>query len=193
MPRIKGVEGSWTFRVFLLFIGLLICAFFGWLVWASIAFSPSVEKDVANSLLSSPLFQHSNMAILNRPSQCRTTGDVKQPIDAALIQAFRTANNVSIGSLELYRFRNSKHILDDSKTPEQWFRELETPVMAVSNVGVIDDLALVCLELIAVQEQGMFVTLQHAGADYWRIVRNDVAWQTDLDEEIPKLTIPEVE
>ncbi|MYD43618.1 MAG: hypothetical protein F4W90_06965 [Gammaproteobacteria bacterium] len=194
-PEAGTTEGSWAFRSFLLFIGFLICAFIGWLVWSMLEFAPTAEKDITKSLLASPLFQRGDFAITNQPSLCQASSEVKGGVSAGLFAAFRDANNTDIARLELYRFQQQKQIVDASKTPMDWFLELNRPVMAISNIGVVDKEALVCLELYATSSQGMFVVLQHAGADYWRLVRQELAWEDrrETPEEIPELQIPAIE
>ena len=138
------------------------------------------------------MFQRRDLAITNQPSHCRIKNEVRQNVEARLLVAFREANAKEAGTLEFYRYGQERRILGDSKTPRQWYDELDVPVMAVSNVGIVGDTALVCLELYALREQGLFVTLQHAGAEYWRIVRSEVAWEMDVAEEVPELTLPSV-
>lgn len=194
-PDLESKEGSWGFRSFLLFVAVLIIGFIGWLVWAMIEFTPTAERDIAKSLLASPLFQRGDFAITNQPSKCRAHGDVKGSISAALYQSFQAANDTDNGKLELHRYQKERQVLDETRTPLQWFREIKRPVMAISNVGVQETWALVCLELYAASSRGMFVTLEHAGADYWRIVANEPAWDEIVEkpEEIPELTTPIVE
>lgn len=194
-PEAGSTEGSRGFRSFLLFVGLLIIAFIGWLVWAMLEFSPTAEKDVTKSLLASELFKHGNFAITNQPSTCRSKGEVKGNVPADLYQALLASNAVESGDLELHRYQKEAHVLDASNSPEQWFFDLSKPVMAISNVGVVETRALVCLELYATSNQGMFVTLEHSGADYWRIVGNESAWReaAEKPEEVPELTIPAVD
>ena len=194
-PDSESKEGSWGFRSFLLFVAALVIAFIGWLVWAMIEFTPTVERDIAKSLLATQLFQRGDFSITNQPSRCRTSGELKGSISAGLFQSFQAANDTDSGDLQFHRFQKERQILDESRTPRQWFQELKRPVMAISNVGVYETQALVCLELYATSSRGMFVTLEHAGADYWRMVSNEQTWE-DIDEEpeeIPKLTIPSVE
>ena len=194
-PETQAKEGSWAFRSFLLFVALLICVFIGWLVWAMLEFAPTAEKDIAKSLLASQLFQRGDFAITNQPSRCRSTGEVRGTVSAGLYQAFLAANDADVGTLELHRFSKQRQVVDASKTPEQWYRELSHPVMSISNVGVMDLKALVCLELFAASDRGMFVILENAGADYWRMVSNVSAWEDTVDkpEEIPELVIQSVD
>ena len=194
-PESDSQEVSWGFRSFLLFVAALIVAFIAWLVWAMVEFTPTAEKDIAKSLLATQLFQRGDFAVTNQPSQCRSFGEVKGSISAGLYQSFRAANDVSSGNLELHRYKKEHRVLDETRTPMQWFLELKRPVMAISNVGVFDTTALVCLELYAASNRGMFVTLEHAGADYWRMVRNEAAWEEidEKPEEIPELTTPIVD
>lgn len=160
-----------------------------------VEFAPTAEKDIAKSLLSSPLFQRGDFAITNRPSRCGVASEVKGSIPANLLAAFQEANRGDAGTLELHRFQRERQIVGASKTPLTWFRELGRPVMAVSNVGVVDNEALVCLELHATASQGMLVVLRHAGADYWRIVTREIAWESrdEKPEEIPELRIESVD
>lgn len=195
-PDSTPTEGSWAFRSFLLFVGLLICAFIGWLVWAMVEFSPTVEKDIARSLLSTPLFEQGDMVVTNQSSQCQSSSDVKGNIPASLLEAFRSANQESLGKLELHRFQKERRIVDASRSPDRWYLELKKPVMSISNPGIVNNQALVCLELYAQSSRGMFVVLEFAGADYWRLVRTELAWQeqtTPFREEVPELTLPVVE
>ena len=194
-PDPDANEGSWGFRSFLLFVAALIVGFIGWLVWAMIEFTPTAERDIAKSLLASPLFQRGDFAITNQPSKCRALGAVKGSISAGLYQSFQTANDMDNGDLELHRYQKERQVLDETRTPFQWFREVKRPVMAISNVGVYETQALVCLELYAASSRGMFVTLEHAGADYWRMISNEQAWEEieEKPEEIPELTTPIVD
>lgn len=194
-PESEPKEGSWGFRGFLLFVAALIVVFIGWLVWAMIEFTPTVERDIAKSLLASPLFQRGDFAITNQPSRCRSSGEVKGNVSAGLYEALQLANDTDSGDLELHRFQKERRVLDETRTPLQWFSEIKRPVMAISNVGVVENQALVCLELYATSSRGMFVTLEHAGADYWRMVANESAWEeiAEKPEEIPELTLPSLE
>ena len=190
-PDPESTEGSWGFRSLLLFVAALI----GWLVWAMIEFTPTAERDIAKSLLASPLFQRGDFAITNQPSKCRVVGEVKGSISASLYQSFQAANDTNNGTLQLHRFQKERQVLDETRTPFQWFREIKRPVMAISNVGVHETHALVCLELHASSSRGMLVTLEHVGADYWRMVANEQAWEDIVEkpEEIPELTTPIVD
>lgn len=195
-PDAEAAEGSWGFRSFLLFVGVLIIAFIAWLVWAMIEFTPTVERDIVKSLLVSPLFQRNELGVTNQPSKCRTQGEVKGNISAGLFQSFLDANATPVGNLELHRFQKEANVLDGAKLPEQWREELGMPVMAISNIGVFEDRAMVCLELHSRASTGMLVSLEHAGADYWRISHTETIWTENLvetPEEIPELTIPSVE
>lgn len=191
-PESQSKEGSWGFRSFLLFVAALIVGFIGWLVWAMIEFTPTAERDIAQSLLASPLFQRGDFAITNQPSRCRMGDEVKGGISAGLYQSFQMANDTDTGDLQLHRYQKERQILDESRTARQWFLEMKRPVMAVSNVGVYDEQALVCLELYATNSRGMFVTLEHVGADYWRMVADEQTWEEidEKPEEIPELTLP---
>ena len=193
MPPESEAPSGRGFRAFLLFIGLIIVGFIGWLVWAAVSFAPTAEKDVGKSLIASPLFNR-EFSITNQPSMCGQSGDVKGNIPADLVTALRAVNDSqSQAHLELHRFRKEKRILDGSKSAEGWFYELNSPVMNVSNVGLVDNRALVCLELYSTQGYGMFVVLEHAGADYWRIVQSESTWQVKGEEpaeEIPELRVP---
>ncbi len=194
-PKREAMEGSWGFRGFLIFIALLIVGFIAWLIWAAVEFAPTVEKDIAQSLLASPLFQRGDFAISNQPSRCRALSEVKANIPAALYEAFQTANRTDTGTLKLHAFQTEKRILDASMTPSQWYLALKRPVMGISNIGVVDTLALVCLELHATKSRGMWVTLEHTGADYWRMIRNETAWEefNEKQEEVPELTQPSLD
>ena len=195
-PNEQNREGSWAFRGFLLFVGGLICAFIAWLVWATIEFSPTVEKDIAKSLFASPLFQRNDLAVTNQASTCRTTGETRAAVPADVYMDFLSKNSSDEKRLELHRFRKERRVLDSAKSPDQWYRELGLPVMSISNAGIVENRALVCLELYAQSNRGMFVLLEHAGADYWRIVQNELAWQdqaVESAEEIPELQVPIVE
>ena len=194
-PESESKEGSWGFRSFLLFIAVLIVAFIGWLVWAMIEFTPTVERDISKSLLASPLFQRGDFALTNQPSRCRTGDELKGSISAGLYQSFQAANDTDVGDLQLHRFQKERQILDESLTPRQWSLEIRRPVMAISNVGVYDTQALVCLELYAASSRGMFVTLEHVGADYWRMIANEQTWEEidEKPEEIPALTVPSLD
>ena len=194
-PETELREGSWGFRSFLLFVAALILGFIGWLVWAMVEFTPTTKRDIAKSLLATPLFKRGDFAITNQPSRCRTLSEVKGSIPAGLWESFQTANDTDKGDLELHRHQKERQVLDETLTPLQWFREIKRPVMAISNVGVLDDRAIVCLELYASNSRGMLVTLEHAGADYWRMVSNESVWEEieERPEEIPELTMPIVD
>ena len=194
-PESESKEGSWGFRSFLLFVAALIVAFIGWLVWAMIEFTPTVERDITKSLFASPLFERGDFAITNQPSRCRSRGEVKGSVSAGLYEAFQIANDKDVGDLQLHRYQKERQVLDETYTPLQWFRELKRPIMAISNVGVVENQALVCLELYASSSRGMFVILEHVGADYWRMVANESVWEdvAERPEEIPELTLPIVD
>ena len=134
--------------------------------------------------------------VTNQTSQCRSEADVKGSISADLIEAFRSANEDSIGKLELHRFQKERRVVDASKSANDWYLDLKVPVMSISNPGIVENQALICLELYARNSRGLFVLLEFAGADYWRMVRNELAWVEDSDseaEEIPELNLPIVE
>lgn len=194
-PESESSDGSWGFRSFLLFVAALIVGFIVWLVWAMVEFTPTTERDIGKSLLSTPLFQRGDFAITNQPSRCRSFGEIKGSVSAGLYQSFQVANDTDRGDLELHRYQKERQVVDASRTPLQWFRELKRPIMAISNIGVFENRALVCLELYASSSRGMLVTLEHAGADYWRMVSNESVWEeiTEKPEEIPELTLPSVE
>ena len=114
-----------------------------------------------------------------RPT-CRTEGETRAALRAALFQAFLDANAQS-GAFDLTPFAQRVHVLSpDEAVPSG-------TVVSVSRAGMLGSDALVCVEVFGREERAFFVVLQRSHDGVWAVTRELAAWEapegpdTDLE------------
>ena len=121
---------------------------------------PPTEQDVLAALATDLLLPMGDVRVAGWPSDCRTDGVTDAPVAAGLFAAFLAANAeaapVSLASSgPVARLRVDSSGLH----PRRLSAENAEPVVAVSRIGMVDDAALVCVEVFGVQERAFLVLL----------------------------------
>ena len=147
---------------------------------------PATDEDVLAALASDLLLPMGDVRIAGWPSDCRTDGVTDAPVAAALFATFIDAN-ARAGPVSLaFGDRAARLRVDDSGLhPRRLRAERGEPVVAVSNVGMLDGSALVCVEVFGVQERAFLVLLNrdHSG-DF--SVQSEIQVYSELPpEELP--------
>ena len=147
---------------------------------------PPTEQDVLAALATDLLTPMGDVRVAGWPSDCRTDGVTDAPVTAALFAAF-VAANAEAGPVALaFGARSARLRVDSSGLhPRRLSAENAGPVVAVSHAGMVDDAALVCVEVFGVQERAFLVLLKRSGSgDY--AVQSEIEVYSELaPEELP--------
>lgn len=194
-PKEETGEGTpnWTFRLFLIFAGLIFVFSIGWLIWATVRFGPTSDEDVLRGLLRDKIFDSPDILLTRENSDCRSPGYVRGSISADLFVSFTEANaGVPPDPVQLIGLNPRQRVVDTSQKPSEWYRSEGTPVVSISNIGINQRDALVCIDLYARQAASYFVKLYRRSPKHWEVVEEIVVWEEEPPEEIPESRIPEV-
>lgn len=189
-----GGEGpNWTFRFFLIFAGLIFLFSIGWLVWATVRFGPTSDEDILRGLLRDKIFDSPDILLTRENSDCRSPGFAKGSISADLFVSFTEANSgVQPNPVELNALNPRQRVVDSSQEPSEWYRSEGVPVASISNIGIYQRDALVCINVYARQSASYFVKLYRRSPKQWEVAEEIVVWEEEPPEEIPESRIPEV-
>ena len=160
-------------------------------------YAPTTEEDVLVSLLQDDMFASGDVLLTSNPSDCRTRGTAKGNIGAKLYEAFSLANSENADSrqFDLLAHNPVQRVVDNSKTPVDWYYAERIPVVSISRVGIADREALVCVEIHSSRPVSYFVKLIRRTAKFWEVTQESIVWQAEEElppEEVPELNIPEV-
>ena len=188
-----GGTPNWTFRLFLLFAGLIFLFSIGWLIWAMVRFGPTSDEDILRGLLRDKIFESPDILLTRENSDCRSPGSARGTIGADLFVSFTEANSgVQPNPVELIGLNPKQRVVDSSQNPSEWYRSEGVPVASISNVGISGRDALVCINVYARQTASYFVKLYRRSPKQWEVVEEIVVWEEEPPEEIPVSQIPEV-
>ena len=150
---------------------------------------PATEEDVLAALATDLLLPMGDVRIAGWPSDCRTDGVTDAPVAAALFATFVDAN-AKAGPVSLaFGDRAARLRVDGSgRHPRRLSAERGEPVVAVSNIGMLDGSALVCVEVFGVQERAFLVLLN-------RDPSGDFSVQSEIEvyAELPAEELPDGE
>ena len=124
-----------------------------------------------------------DVAVISRPSDCRSEGVMKEAVPAALFERFLVANSGDTG-FHLASSSDVLHFVDDpDASPSSLRAEFGVPVISISRAGYRLEDALVCVEIFAREERGFFVLLirDHDG---WHTSREMTAWRAPRPEAL---------
>ena len=120
----------------------------------------ATEQDVLAALATDLLVPMGDVRMAGWPSDCRTDGVTDAPVAAALFAAFLDANaEATPVSLALDGPAARLRVDSSGMHPRRLSAEHAEPVVAVSHIGLVDDAALVCVEVFGVQERAFLVLL----------------------------------
>ena len=145
------------------------------------------ETDVLASLVAEFVGPLGEVAVASAASDCRTDGETRAALPAALFQAFLAAN-AQAGPFDLTPFAHRVQVL-----PADVDVASSGTVVSVSRAGLLGNDALVCVEVLGREERAFFVVLQRNHEGVWRVTRELAAWEapegpdtgSSTDEEEP--------
>ena len=151
-----------------------------------VAEPPPTEQDVLAALVTDLLLPMGDVRVAGWPSDCRTDGVTDAPVTAAQFAAFVDANAEAAPVSLAFGAQAARLRVDSSGLhPRRLSAETAEPVVAVSHIGMVDDAALVCVEVFGVQERAFLVLLNRGpSGDY--AVQSEIEVYSELaPEELP--------
>lgn len=147
---------------------------------------PATEEDVLVALATDLLLPMGDVSVAGWPSDCRTDGVTDAPVSAGLFAAFASANAEGAPVPLAFGARAARLRVDSSGLhPRQLSVERGEPVVSVSHVGMVDDSALVCVEVFGVQERAFLVLLSRDDSGAFS-VHSEIQVYSELPpEELP--------
>ena len=144
---------------------------------------PPREADVMAALLAEFVSPLGDVAVISRPSDCRSEGVMKEAVPAALFERFLVANSGDTG-FDLASSSDVLHFVDDpDASPSSLRAEFGVAVISISRVGYRLEDALVCVEIFAREERGFFVLLDR-DQEGWHTSREMTAWRAPRPETL---------
>lgn len=132
------------------------------------------EIDVLSSLVTQFVGPLGDVSVASAASDCRTDGETRAALPAALFQAFLVAN-AQAEPFDLTPFAHRVAVLppdvDTASLPPSG------TVVSVSRVGMLTSDALVCVEVFGRKERAFFVVLQRSHEEAWAVTRELAAWE----------------
>ena len=98
-----------------------------------------------------------------------------------LHEAYLLANATDSTPIDLrqFTFRESIDIESRDLEPSRVRISTRSPVITVARVGILQDQAVVCVQIYAKNPVAYFVTLDRVDATRWRLANQFVAWKPD--------------
>lgn len=153
---------------------------------------PATEQDVLAALATDLLLPMGDVRVSGWPSDCRTDGVTDAPVAAGLFAAFLDANAEAAPASLVFGGAAARLRVDSSGLhPRRLSAEAAEPVVAVSRAGMVDDAALVCVEVFGVQERAYLVLLNRRPSGHGTqgaafVVRSEIEVYSELaPEELP--------
>lgn len=143
------------------------------------------EIDVLSSLLAQFVGPHGEVSVASAASDCRTDGETRAALPAALFQALLDANAQS-GAFDLTPFAQRVHVL----SPDGGAGPAGT-VVSVSRAGMLGNDALVCVEVFGREERAFFVVLRRNHDGVWGVTRELEAWEAAEGPDTGASTVEE--
>lgn len=143
------------------------------------------EIDVLSSLVTQFVGPLGDVSVASAASDCRTDGETRAVLPAALFQAFLAAN-ARAEPFDLTPFAHRVQVLpagaDDG--PSGTF-------VSVSRAGLLGNDALVCVEVFGREERAFFVVLRRDHDGVWGVTRELTAWETPEGPETGSSAVEE--
>lgn len=147
---------------------------------------PATEQDVQAALARDLLVPMGDVLVAGWPSDCRTDGVTDAPVAADLFAAFVNANAEATPVPLAFGRRAARLRVDDSgRHPRRLSAERDEPVVAVSNVSMLDSSALVCVEVFGVQERAFLVLLDRDRSGNFSVQSEFEVYAELPPEELP--------
>ncbi len=132
------------------------------------------EIDVVGSLVTRFVVPMGDVPVASAASDCRTAGSTRAVVPAALFQEFLRAN-AGTAPFDLAPFRQ-KLRLAGSEDPDVSGRA-GGPVVSLSRAGILEDDALICVEVFGREQRAFFVLLRRSHDGVWTVAREITAWE----------------
>lgn len=147
---------------------------------------PATEQHVLAALATDLLLPMGDVRVAGWPSDCRTDGVTDAPVAAVLFAAFLDANADAAPVNLAFDGPAARLRVDSSGLhPRRLSGEHAEPVVAVSHVGMVDDTALVCVEVFGVQERAFLVLLNRGPSGDYAMRSEIEVWSELPPEELP--------
>lgn len=147
---------------------------------------PATEQDVLAALATDLLLPMGDVGVAGWPSDCRTDGVTDAPVAAALFAAFLDANAEAAPVSLAFGAPAARVRVDASGLhPRQLSAERTEPVVAVSHIGMVENEALVCVEVFGVQERAFLVLLNREPSGDYAVHSEIEVWSELAPEELP--------
>lgn len=147
---------------------------------------PATEQDVLAALATDLLLPMGDVRVAGWPSDCRTDGVTDAAVAAALFAAFLDANAEAVPVSLAFGAPAARLRVDSSGLhPRRLSAENAEPVVAVSRIGIVDDAALVCVEVFGVQERAFLVLLKRGPSGDFAVQSEIEVWSELAPEELP--------
>lgn len=172
----RGVAFAVTFRLGMALAVLLVLAG-GILLLRPGPMPEPQELDVLSSLVTQFVGPLGDVAVASAASDCRTDGETRAVLPAALFQAFLAAN-AEAESFDLAPFRHRVRVL-----PPGVDAGSSRTVVSLSRAGLLGNDALVCVEVFGREERAFFVVLQRDHDGVWSVTRELTAWEPPEDPD----------
>lgn len=154
---------------------------------------PPTEFEIMQSVAREYVLPLGQLPVVSRPSDCRTAGETKAALPAELFAAFLAANERKAGAFDLARAA-PKLLMDHSGDPPRRIAARgATPVLLISRAGLVNDQALVCMEVFGTEERSFFLLLERNHAGDWHVYSELEAWREakPLPSDLPPEELPD--
>ena len=138
------------------------------------------EIDVMASLVTHFIAPLGDVPVASAASDCRTGGVTRAVVPAALFDEFVRANG-GAEPFDLAPFRERLR-LAGSEIADATGRS-GAPVVSVSRAGILEDDALVCVEVFGREDRAFFVLLRRDHEGAWTVARELTAWEAPEDPD----------
>ena len=143
------------------------------------------ETDVLASLVAEFVGPLGEVSVASAGSDCRTDGETRAALPAALFRAFLAAN-AQAEPFDLTPFADRVHVLSPDVDVSS-----SGPVVSLSRAGLLGNDALVCVEVFGREERAFFVVLQRNHDGVWSVTRELTAWEPPRGPETGPSTVDE--
>lgn len=167
--------------------GLAVAAATGILLLRPGALPAPLEADVMASLARQMLTPMGDVVAVSEPSDCRSGGIAKASLPAALFGRFVDANGALAQAFDLAGIGSVKLPPPEhaSLPPALLAGAIGRPVVAISRVGMLEQEALVCVEVFAKHDRAFFVVLTRGHGRPWSVARELPIWEGEPPPRVP--------
>ena len=138
------------------------------------------EIDVMASLVTHFIAPMGDVPVTSAPSDCRTRGVTRAVVPAALFDEFVQANG-GLEPFDLAPFGRKLQLADPEFTRAHG--RSGAPVVSISRAGILEDDALVCVEVFGREDRAFFVLLRRDHEGAWAVARELTAWEAAEDPD----------